>query len=52
MPICLASQQNQAINYYNGDGLQVFALISPITRELFQAFEQPTWVYLGKIEHT
>jgi hypothetical protein len=52
MPICLASHQNQDRFYYYGNGLQVIAIISLITRELFQAFEQPTWVHLGKIEHT
>ncbi len=49
MPICLASHQNQARNYYYGNGLQVLAFISLITRELFQAFEQPTWIYQGKL---
>jgi hypothetical protein len=39
MLICLAFHQNQAINYYYGNGLQVFELISMITHELFQAFE-------------
>jgi hypothetical protein len=52
MPICLASHQNQDRFYYYGNGLQVLAIISLITHELFQAFEQPTWVHRGKIEHT
>jgi hypothetical protein len=52
MPICLTSHQNQARNYYYGNGLQILALINLITYEVFQAFEQPTRVYWGKIEHT
>jgi hypothetical protein len=49
MPICLASHQNYNRFYYYGNGLQVLALIGLITHELFQAFEQPTWVHWGSL---